>query len=197
MSRKPTPGARDALLDTATRLFDAHGVHAVGLQQIINECGCGKNLLYREFPSKDELVVAYLKRSQEDWEACVERAIEPYAGDPAAQLVAIVRHSAEKVTLPGARGCALRNTYAEFPDLDHPAHRVARRYFDETRQRILSLAEQANAQDPRELTDRLVLIIDGLCSNGAALGREYAARTAVGLAEGLVRAGTAVRAQAA
>ena len=128
---QPADGTRDCILDVAARLFDEHGVHAVGLQQVIDEYGCGKNLLYREFPSKDDLVVAWLERCRREWAEKIERIIEPHADDPAAQLLAIVRAAADDLTVPGFRGCSLRNTHVEFPDPDHPAHRISVRYVEE------------------------------------------------------------------
>src|ERR1041384_3333572 len=86
MARNPDPGTRDRILDVATRLFAKHGVHAVGLQQIIDESGCGKNPLYREFGNKDELVVAFLERCREDWSAIVDEAAD--TTDPAQRLIA-------------------------------------------------------------------------------------------------------------
>ncbi|MGH3430250.1 MAG: TetR/AcrR family transcriptional regulator, partial [Mycobacteriales bacterium] len=162
MGRKPTPDARDNLLDAAERLFNAHGVHAVGLQQIIDACGCGKNMLYREFRSKDDLVVGYLRRSHQDWMCMVDAVIAPLVGDPGAQIIAIVKAAAAKATAPDARGCPLRNTHAEFPEADHPAHQVAVEHFHAVRAQLLGLARQAGAADPEILTDRLLLIIDGL-----------------------------------
>jgi AcrR family transcriptional regulator len=189
MARTPAPGTRDRLLDTAARLFYDHGVHAVGLQQVIDECGCGKNLLYREFASKDDLIVAYLERNQGDWADRVERAIGPLAGDPAGQLVAIVRVAAEQVAAPGYRGCPFLNIHAEFPDATHPAHRLAVANYNAKRAQLRVLAERAAARDPAALTDRLMLILDGLYATGAILGGD-SATAAVAFAEEIVRAAT-------
>lgn len=190
MPRTPAPGTRDRILDNACRLFAEHGVHNVGLQQVIDETGCGKNLLYREFPSKDDLIVAYLQRCQLDWTRTVDAAIEPHAGDPGAQLVAIVSAVATKATTAGARGCALRNTYAEFPDHDHPAHRVAEEHIKSVRVLLHDLAKRTGAADPGALADRIMLILDGVYINGATLGPTGAAPSAVAFAEEVVAAAT-------
>lgn len=190
MPRQPAMGTRDHILDTAAGLFDAHGIRAVGLQQIIDNYGCGKNLLYREFPSKDDLVVAYLQRCQQEWTRTVETVTGQYAGDPAEQLVAIVRAVAEKAITNGARGCALRNTYAEFPDVDHPAHRVAAEHFKSQRVLLHDLAKQTDAPDPATLADRVMLILDGVYANGATLGAAGAASAAVAFTEEVVAAAT-------
>lgn len=190
MPRQPAAGTRDHILDTAAGLFDAHGIHAVGLQQIIDKYGCGKNLLYREFPSKDDLIVAYLRRCQQEWTQTVEAATEPLSGDPDAQLVAIVRAVAAKATTNGTRGCALRNTYAEFPDAGHPAHRVAADHFEAVRALLHDLAKQTDAPDPGTLADRVMLILDGVYANGATLGPAGAASAAVAFTEEVVAAAT-------
>jgi AcrR family transcriptional regulator len=188
MSRTPTPDARERILTTAARLFDAHGVHAVGLQMIIDDLGCGKNFLYREFPTKDDLVVAYLRRCRQDWESIVERATSPHEGDPASQLVAIVNAVAEQATASGFRGCPVHNTNAEFPEHQHPAHRASAEHFRAVRALLLDLAKRAGARDPRTLADRIELIIDGLNSNAAAHGGRGAAPAAVAFADEVVRA---------
>lgn len=190
MARTPAPGTRERILDNAGRLFREHGVRAVGMQQIIDECGCGKNLLYREFASKDELVAEYLERCQQEWTSIMNEATEPYRDDPAGEMVAMVRAAARQVTAPDFRACPFRGTYAEFPDDGHPARRVAVRHVTNLRTRLRSLAKRAGARDPHALSDRIMLIIDGLYINGAMLGRKGAGAEAVSLAQELVRAST-------
>jgi AcrR family transcriptional regulator len=187
MARPPAPGTRDRILDAAARLFEEHGVRAVGTQQIIDECGCGKKLLYGEFASKDELVTAYLERCHEEWSAIMDEATRPYVDDPAGQLVAIVRAVSRQVTAPDFKGCPFRSTHAQFPDDTHQAHRVAVRHVKRLRTWLFRLAKQAEARDPRALADRLMLLIDGLYINGRMLGRTRAPSEAVALADELVR----------
>jgi AcrR family transcriptional regulator len=187
MPRKPAPGTRDRILDSAARLFQEHGARAVGTQQIIDACGCGKKLLYGEFASKDDLVVAYLERCQREWSAIMDEATRPYADDPGRQLVAMVAVAARQVTAADFHGCPFRTTQAQFPDDAHPAHHVAVRHVKDLRSRLRRLATRAGARDPRALADRLLLIIDGLYINGSMLGRRGAATAATALAEELVR----------
>jgi AcrR family transcriptional regulator len=188
MPRKPTPDARERILETATRLFNQHGVHAVGLQQIIDECSCGKNLLYSQFSSKDELVVAYLTRCSGDWERIVAAA-EAAAGTPERQLVELVREVGARVVEPGTRGCPLRNTFSEFPDREHPAHRVSMDHFVRVRTQLRELARTTAAAEPDQLADRIMVIIDGLYTNGPIFGEE-GTKTAIAFAEDVVRAAT-------
>lgn len=190
MPRRPDPTARERILDVAARLFAEHGVHAVGLQQIIDEGGCGKNLLYREFGSKDDLVVAYLERCRADWDATIERAERAAPGKPAAQLVELVAAVAEQSTSDGFRGCPLRNAFAEFPDRDHPAHQVIVGYYADRQDHLRELAAAAGAADPDALGDRIALLVDGLNANGPVLGRDGAVRSALGFAEEIVAGAT-------
>lgn len=190
MARKPDPTARDRILDIASRLFTEHGVHAVGLQQIIDECGCGKNTLYREFSSKDDLVVAFLERCRPGWTELTSAVAESHPGDPAAQLVAIVEFVAAQAAADDFRGCALRNAYSEFPDPSHPAHRTVVAYYVGRTADLRSLATRAGAADPEALADRIALIIDGLNANGPVLGMTGSARAATAFARDAVLAAT-------
>jgi AcrR family transcriptional regulator len=189
MPRKPTPDARERILETATRLFNRYGVHAVGMQQIIDECGCGKNLLYSQFAGKDDLVVAYLRRCSADWDDIVAVAQERADG-PEQHLVEVVREVGIRVIEPGMRGCPLRTTFAEFPEREHPAHRVSMDHFVRVRTQLRELAKRTEAPEPDRLADRIMVIIDGLYTNGPIFGDD-GVKTAVSFAEDLVKAETA------
>src|SRR2546423_11712038 len=78
VARRPAPGTRERILAVASRLFSQNGVRAVGMQQVVDESGLGKSLLYREFPSKDDLVVAWLHEMRAVWWEATGRGLERY-----------------------------------------------------------------------------------------------------------------------
>ena len=53
--------ARQRILDTASEMFYRDGIRAVGIDAIIARSGVAKMSLYRNFPSKDALVTAWLE----------------------------------------------------------------------------------------------------------------------------------------
>ncbi|MDF6795786.1 TetR/AcrR family transcriptional regulator, partial [Escherichia coli] len=70
---KPTPrrisgeDAHASLLEAARQLFYYEGVRAVGVEAVVEKAGVNKMSLYRQFKSKDDLVIAYLERSDESF----------------------------------------------------------------------------------------------------------------------------------
>src|SRR5512143_1425185 len=67
MKTEVTP--KDKVFQTAARLFYQHGYRAIGVDTIAAEAGIGKMTLYRHYPSKDDLIAAYLQESNTDfWE---------------------------------------------------------------------------------------------------------------------------------
>ena len=105
MPRPADPATRDRILDAAGKLFYSRGIRAVGMAEIVTAAGCGKNVLYRHFPSKDDLVLAYLQRFAEQLDASMDMALEGLDKIPSAALVAITREIADRVTARGFRGC--------------------------------------------------------------------------------------------
>src|SRR6266540_7175687 len=80
--------ARERILDTAFRLFYAHGHRGVGVDTVIAESGVAKATLYKHFPRKDDLVVAYLDEVDQEWLGALREAARAAGDDPREQLVA-------------------------------------------------------------------------------------------------------------
>jgi AcrR family transcriptional regulator len=75
---------RERVLETAYRLFSRHGTRAVGVDRIIAESGVAKMTLYRNFASKDDLILAFLELREERWtRGWLQDTVEARAATPA------------------------------------------------------------------------------------------------------------------
>lgn len=178
MARPQDPTLRARILDAAGALFYARGERAVSTAEIIEAAGCGKNALYRHFPTKDALVAAYLREFVAFRDQHVGQALEGATG-PAEALVAMTRELAEQAARPTFRGCAVRRCRAA--DLDGETAATADAALARWRQRVEELVDRLGG--PPELAAQVWLIHDGVY---AAADPGPAGRTAVGLVEQLV-----------
>src|SRR5256885_1566989 len=155
------PSARKRIFDTAAELFYKRGIRAVGVETIAAEAETTKMGLYRNFPSKDELVAEWLRdhdnRFWAAWDAMAARS----QADPRRQLLAAFRLLAKHVTDPAARGCAMANAAVEITEKDHPARGVIEGHKKKLRARLAELCVRAGAREPALLADQLFLIIEG------------------------------------
>src|SRR3954471_10547187 len=96
--------ARRRLLKTATGIFYAEGIHSVGVDRIIAEAKVTRATFYRHFPSKEDLILAYLREVDRRDRGAVDAAA--VAGpSPVDPLLAIAGTIAENIQSPGFRGC--------------------------------------------------------------------------------------------
>ena len=181
--------ARERVFDAAADLFYRKGIQAVGVEAIVRQAGVAKISMYRGFPSKDALVVAYLvDRSAEFWRQW-DAAFGRYDDDPRAQLHAIMRHLARRTTHSGYRGCPFLNFCCEFPPGSHAGRRVAEAAKRELRRRFLRIAEALRAPRPKQLADSLLLMAEGAYGISQSLGgRDSPANAMVWAAQALVEA---------
>jgi AcrR family transcriptional regulator len=179
---------RQRILETASEMFYRDGVRAVGIDAIIARSGVAKMSLYRNFPSKDALVTAWLaERNAFFWQRW-DKAEASCANDPRGQLEAILEMVGRTASHPKWRGCPFLNTGTEFPEPDHPARAVILTNKRAVRERLRSLAAAAGAQNPDLLAQQLQLLIDGAYSIGQSLGPDGPARTVASAGRELIAA---------
>jgi AcrR family transcriptional regulator len=152
--------ARERVIATADRLFYAHGIHAVGVDQIVEEAGVSKASLYANYRTKDDLAVSYLRTRSENWQAHVAEELPGRAEEPRERVLAIFDMLGEWFVMPGYRGCPFINAEAEYGagtatrevNLEHRAW---------VRSLFTDLLEEAGVPEAASVALRLVLLYDG------------------------------------
>ena len=160
MPRPADPTARDRILRAATKLFYERGVHDVGMNELVEAAGTGKNVLYRHFPGKDELVLAYLEAFALRLDAQMDDATAGLPPDEA--LVALARYVSGQVSHRGYRGCPFRNYLRETRDTKGPSGRFALAQVRGLRRRIERLGAELGADEPEVLAERVWLVLEGV-----------------------------------
>jgi AcrR family transcriptional regulator len=182
-----TPSAaRDRILETASALFYAHGINNVGIDAVIARSGVAKMTLYRHFPSKDRLVLAFLEKIDADWTAWLRARVEAAGPGVQARPLAVFDALGEWFETPAFRGCPFISTAAEIHDPAHPVARAAWRFKWGLREYFSELLREAGYSRSDALADQFLLLADGAIVRAAMAGGSDAAASARAAAEALL-----------
>jgi AcrR family transcriptional regulator len=152
MSSPEKPGMKERILETADRLFYLQGIRAVGVDTIAAEIGISKRTLYNHFPSKDELISAYLSR----------RFNKAPVSDkpPAEQILATFDSLERRFARRDFRGCPFVNAVAELGP-DRAVKKIAVAFKESRRLWFRDLLMQLDVADADALATQLTLLVDG------------------------------------
>ena len=181
MSRWPAKEAmQERILDTAGRLFYGQGIRAIGVDTIAAEIGISKRTLYNHFPSKDELILAYLSR----------HFLEPKTSDrPLLEQILRYFDWLERwFATDTFRGCPFVNAVAELSDPTHPGTQMAVAYKERRRLWLRDALTQLNVADPDTLATQVAILVEGAIIAALVRGDPGMARIAKAAARVLLTA---------
>jgi AcrR family transcriptional regulator len=184
---QPAQAARERILETAFRLFYAHGPRGVGVDTVVAESGVAKATLYKHFPRKDDLVLAYLDKVDQAWFGQLRAAARAAGDDPREQMVGIFDALVSACRRDGYHGCAFINTAVEH-QTGTEVHARTVEHKNVVRAWVTDLARRASAADPELLGRQLTLLLDGGLAAGVLDADPAAAVAAKAVAGVLVAA---------
>jgi AcrR family transcriptional regulator len=171
MSRWPAKEIMsERILEAADRLFYGQGIRAVGVDTIAEEIGISKRTLYNYYPSKDELIVAYLSR----------RFVPLSSSDvpPAEQILGAFDRLERSFGTKAFRGCPFVNAVAELGDTNKAASRVAIAFKEQRRVWFRDLLTRLDVSNPDALATQLAILVDGAIAGALVRGDPRIARAA-------------------
>ena len=161
-SPAPRDTGRERVGRAAYVLFSRDGVRAVGVDAIIAQAGTAKMTLYRNFPSKNDLIIDFLQRRERLWtREWLEAESRRRGTTPRQQLLAIFDVFAEWFARPDFEGCAFLTTMIEVSDKRDPVHQAAVQHLAAIRGYLERLAAGAGIADTDSFARKWHILMKG------------------------------------
>ena len=165
------PSRRNELIDAAMRVFYRHGFHASSLDDILKEGGISRMTLYNHFKSKDELILAAMRRRDEIFRNKLMKFVESKAKTPRERILAVFDFHEDWFTGSEFCGCMFINAAAEFSVAESAPRRLAAEHKQEIVRYVRDLCEQEGYDDPSDLAEQLNILLEGAIVATRVVGR--------------------------
>ena len=186
MHKSATPAER--ILAAADRLVYTQGIRAVGVDAIAEEAKVSKRTLYNHYPTKDDLVAAYLTARF--------KHLPPSDAPAREQILGYFERLERLFAEGGFRGCPYVNAVTEIGDRKHAAARIALQFKEQRIAWYRTLLERMGVAGPQRLAMQLQLLVEGAISAVLVSNDPSVARDARAAAEVLLDAALSAGAKA-
>ncbi|MFG0244988.1 MAG: TetR/AcrR family transcriptional regulator [Phycisphaerales bacterium JB052] len=165
------PSRRDELIDAAMRVFYRYGFHASSLDDILKEGGISRMTLYNHFKSKDELILAAMRRRDEIFRNKLMRFVESKAKAPRDRIAAVFDFHEDWFTGTEFCGCMFINAAAEFSSAESAPRRLAADHKQEIVRYLRELCQQDGLKDPDIVAEQLNILLEGAIVAARVVGQ--------------------------
>ena len=177
--------ARERILDACYELFSHRGIRAVGVDEVVARSGVAKATLYRHFPSKDDLIIAFLNVREQRWTRnFVEAEVLHRAEEPEQRLLAIFDIYDEWFHREDFEACSFVNVLLEL-GRHHPAGAASIRHLEQIRSMVRRFAEDAGLHEADSFVQSWYILMKGSIV-AAAEGDAHAAVRGKAMARTLI-----------
>ncbi|HAR72305.1 MAG TPA: TetR/AcrR family transcriptional regulator [Flavobacteriaceae bacterium] len=161
---KSSVAVRDRILDTASELFYRQGYNSTGINQIIDEAEIARASLYHHFKSKNDLLYAYLEKTNDAWFAQLHQFIKKQK-TPEDKILAMFDFRIKRQTANKFGGCPFLKASSEIPFDDAKAFEIINTHKMKFKALLLEILNEKASEDhsfsKTELTETLFLLIEG------------------------------------
>lgn len=180
-----TDDVRTRVVDAADALYYARGYAKVGMDAVRDSAGVSLKAIYKEFPSKDDLIAAVLGKRHDQWVAGVE-ARAAAIDDPRERLLAVYDFLADWFCDADFRGCGFINAFGELGGSSPRVAEIVRDHKAGFQAYVARLVEEAGG--PASLAPQLAILAEGAQVTAAIAGAPDAAAQARAAAQALIGA---------
>jgi AcrR family transcriptional regulator len=132
------------------------------VDSVIARAGVAKMTLYRNFASKDDLILDFLEQREQLWtKDWLQNEVRERASTPRGQLLAIFDTFSDWFAEPDFEGCAFLTIMVEINDPTSRIHQATVRHLANIRVFIRELATAAGAPDPDAFARKWHILMKG------------------------------------
>lgn len=173
---------RTRIVETAAKLFYTQGYNSTGINQLIKEAGVAKASLYQHFPSKEDLLVEYVRVTAMNTNKILDEVIaKPKTAQDKVLAMFDFLIAFSKQT--GYNGCNFLNVAAELPQEHEDVKGMIKTQKNHIRNLFTNILKPIGKE---KLADELYVLFDAALVTSKVYGADWPIETTKTIAQKLI-----------